>query len=164
MTTIGGVPGRSSCGLKRTADGRRDAKHVEETRGDDRPLHLLGVARSGQVASPQSPAADGVEGARLRAQIVEVGLREGQLRLVVLRLAAPDEDEPVLRLERQRVQDDAVHDGEHRRDAADPDGQGQDGDQWQRAGVTKAPRGVTKVLQHVMTCKPAACQAGTVAR
>ena len=120
-------------------------------RRDDRPLHLLGVARSGQVASSRGPAAESVEGVRLRAQIVEVGLREGQLGLVLVGLAAPDEDEPVLRLERQRVQDDAVHDREHRGDASDPDGQGQYGDQRQRAGMTKAAGGVTKILQHAMT-------------
>jgi hypothetical protein len=95
-------------------------------------LHLFRIPGLGEVASTEGPPADGLERARLRAQVFEVGLREGELRLSVLWLGAPDEDEPVLVPERQRVEDDAVHDREHGAHATNPDRQGQDGDQGAR--------------------------------
>ncbi len=117
--------------VKRAAKSGDDAEHIEEVRRDDGPLDLLGFAGSREVPAAGNPAADRVEAAGLRPQVVEVRSRERELRLVVLGFAAPDENEALLVFERQGIEDDPVQDREHRGHAADPDRQRQDGDERQ---------------------------------
>ena len=129
------------------ADCRPDRENIEEARRHHSPLHVLGFATRYRAAS-QRPRPHRIEGAYAKAQILEVGLREWKLGLSLLRLAAPEEDEPLRVGKRHRVQHDTVDDGEHRGRPPDADGKEEDGGGCKTRGAQQCPRGVAKVCKH----------------
>ncbi len=91
-----------------------DAEHVEEISCDDRELHLLGLGLPGHVPAPERPRGQAVVTPAFGSKILEVRLREHQLELPLVRLAAPEDHEAVRVRKGKRVEHHAVDDREHR--------------------------------------------------
>ena len=130
------------------AEHRLDAKHFEEAPGHEGAAHVARIP-----VLDEQPAA-GTVGVQARNRLeqpavarhgVDLAIAEWMMRVTGRRQVFPREDEAILRTHRQRSQQDASHQREHRRRRGDRDGQDQDGRDARDPVAPQTPGGMVKV-------------------
>jgi hypothetical protein len=130
---------------KRPPDRGRNAEHREVVAGDDLAHRQARPVVEVHRRHHRAVADDAVEHvvARLQIAVVEVG--RGAVLDAAARITREHVDEPVDGGNRQRLEQQGVHDGEQRRVEADADGERRDRDQRKRRALAEPTQRETDV-------------------
>ena len=127
------------------ADRRVDAERGQELRGDHEAVHpLCRTVTAGEVVVLVAIHGHGREGAVLALPVEEIEIADGRLRLASIALVDGNQ---LARLRvGQRVEQDAVHDGEERGIGADPESERDHGDDGEGRSLEEHAKGEADVL------------------
>jgi hypothetical protein len=135
-------------GAERAAGERRDAERAKVLGRDDLAVKMLGIALAARRDQRRGERRDVIERARRGLQRLDVRPRPAKPRPAVTRrdLGVEEDDETIRIGERQRPQQRAVDDAEHRRGRADAEGERRDRDQRDPAHPDEAAQRVAEIV------------------
>ena len=154
---VGDHDGRRPAGLlllvgQQPPDGRARAQRLEEPGRDPEHGDVVGRAAHGHARFAARVVGHRLEAPALRLPVVEVGRRDGGRAEPGFRPQVPHSDDAVRALERQRPQDDRVHDAEDRGGGSDPQRQRDDGGEREAGTADEAAERRTGDPGRVFPC------------
>ncbi len=130
------------------AANRRDPQGGHELGGDDGRRHAAGLVGGAYVARASAIRANLRERTIVLRELDELRCGHPELIEPELRKLARDENQPLRRRIRQRLQDDAVDDAEDGGIGANSQGQRQDRDRGITRALAQAAKRIREVLSH----------------
>ena len=131
--------------VKVAAERRQDAERRQERRAHAQAVQLLGIAVAGQREVVECRDADGVERARVRADLLIARPRQRGDRRRQLRVAAPERDERLRMRNGDGVEDQAIVDREQCGVGADADRDRQHRDQREAGTLPQRAKGALHI-------------------
>ncbi len=139
-------PGKRLFGTDRSPEERRHSERLEELGADAGGSRPPGAIASAQVAFSRRVSADGLKRLAPLLELEKLRRRDPELIESHLGELARHQNEVVGARVGERLQKDAVHDGEDRRVGTDAEGERQESHEREARGTHQIPEGVPKIL------------------